>query len=153
MQAGSAGRWAGSNPICLVCPHQDNSRSCRLILLGDMKVTSRPPFLTPPEHLSKWCLFSHRCLEQYGNLYPGEGRGCSATSTTSPEVQSTHLQLYRCLDLLHVLLCCVGNPLLVTRCQTGCTLEGRDKESNSLHHGAITLDSLFCRYKNKTRKS
>ena len=40
------------------------------------------------------------------------------------------------MDLLYILLCCVGSPLLVNGCPIGCNLEGRDKGNNSLCHDA-----------------
>lgn len=52
------------------------------------------------------------------------------------EAQSAHLQMYMCMDLSGVLVCCSENSLLVYGCPTDCNLEGREKGSNSLHHAA-----------------
>ena len=84
------------------------------------------------------------------DLYPGslplgeqEGRELLPQFHCFPRIQPTHLQMYRSLDLLGILLCCVGNPLLVSGCLFGCDLEGRDKRNNSLCHDAdITLKPL-----------
>ena len=40
------------------------------------------------------------------------------------------------MDLLGVLSCSVGNPLLVNGCPIGCDSEGRHKGNNLLLHGA-----------------
>ena len=67
------------------------------------------------------------------------GGGCFPSSTAS-HGSSTHLQLYRHLDLLCILLCCAGNPMLVNGYPIGCNLERRDKGNNSLcHHTDIAL--------------
>lgn len=48
------------------------------------------------------------------------------------------------VDLPDILLCCVGNLLLVNECPFSCNLEGRDKGNNSLYHDAdITLLCSF----------
>ena len=43
-----------------------------------------------------------------------------------------YLHLYGFVDLSDVLLCFVGNPLLVNECPFSCNLEGRDQSNNSL---------------------
>ena len=58
-------------------------------------------------------------------------------------IQSTHLQMYACVDLSVVLLCCLGNPLLVNECLFCCNLKGRDKGNNSLYHNADITHELF----------
>lgn len=60
-----------------------------------------------------------------------------------PDVESTHLQLYR-IFIAVILLCCAGSPLLVSGYPTGVNLEGREQGNNSLYHDAdVTLMILF----------
>ena len=74
----------------------------------------------------------------------------SGATTAAPlvpcpqEIQSTQLQMYRCMGLSGILVCCAENPLLVYRCPTGCNLEMRDKGNNSLHRNSdVTQDPIF----------
>ena len=72
----------------------------------------------------------------------GEVGVCSLSSTAS--WGSGPLPMYGCVDLSGILLCCLGNPLLVNECPFSCNLEGRDKGSNSLCHNVdITLACFF----------
>ena len=59
------------------------------------------------------------------------------------KVQSTHLQMYRCLDFSGVLVCHAESPLLVYRCPTGFNLERRDKGNNSTYHDADVTSHLL----------
>lgn len=43
------------------------------------------------------------------------------------EVQLLHLQMYRCMDLSSILVCCTEKTLLGYGCPTGYKLKGRDK--------------------------
>ena len=72
------------------------------------------------------CLLDCHCWERGRELLP-----CLL------EVQSTHLQKYRCMHLSGILVCCAGSLLLVNGCPTGCDLHGRDKGNSSLHHGTV----------------
>ena len=68
-----------------------------------------------------------------GSLPPGGGGGHSPSSTASWGVPSAHLQMSGCVDLSGVLLCCVGNPLLVNGCLFSCNLrEERQREQLTL---------------------
>ena len=69
-------------------------------------------------------------------LLPGRRRGLLPQFHCFLGVQSTHLQMHSYLDLLGVLLCCGGNPLLVNGRLLGSNLEGRVKGNNTLCHDA-----------------
>ena len=63
--------------------------------------------------------------------------------------QSTHLQMYRCVDLSSVLVCWVEEPLLSYGCFTSCGLKSSDKGSISCCHDAcVTLDSNVFQHNN-----
>lgn len=57
--------------------------------------------------------------------------GCSLVPLSS-EVQSNHLQMYRCLVQSSVLVCCAESLLLVTGCLTDCDFEGGDEGNDSI---------------------
>ena len=75
----------------------------------------------------KICTLGHHCRGGRGDW-----EGLLPQFHFPLEVQSTQLQVYRHMDLLGVVLCCVRSPVLVN----GYNLEGRDKGDNSLHHDA-----------------
>lgn len=60
------------------------------------------------------------------------------------EVQSSHLWMYRCLDLRGILVFYAESPLLVSGCLIGCDLEERGKGSNAFCHDAdVTHTALY----------
>ena len=71
-------------------------------------------------------------LAVFGQVFNIFSRLSLLIRTIAPEPS----QLYSCMDLSGVLLCCVGNPLVVSGRPSGCHLEGRDKGNNSLCHDA-----------------
>ena len=72
-----------------------------------------------------------------------EGEGAVALVPLLPGVQPTHLQIYRCVDLLGIFLCHVENTLLVSGYPFGCNLQERDKGNDSLHFDAEVTPSLI----------
>lgn len=75
---------------------------------------------------------AHQCEDLCpGSLLAGEGEG-TAPLVPLPSGGPVH----RCMDLLGILLCCIGNPLLVNGCPIGCNLEKRNKRKNSFLHDA-----------------
>ena len=69
----------------------------------------------------------------------GEG-GIPSPVPLSLKDQSTHLQIYSCMELLVILLCCVGSPLLVNGCLIGCKSQEEDQGNNSLCHDTYVLN-------------
>ena len=88
--------------------------------------------------LQSYCLL---CKElRPGSLLSGSGRGPLTQFHHFLGSQSIHLQICGCLDLSGILMCCIGNPLLVNECPFSYNLEERDKGNNSRCHDA---DSLY----------
>lgn len=56
------------------------------------------------------------------------------------QVQFTHLQIYRCMNISSMLVCGAEKPSLVYGCSAGCNLEGRDKGSI---HSAVMVTSFL----------
>ena len=88
-----------------------------------------------------WCEDLH-C----GSLMPGEGEGAALLVPLPPGIQSTHLQVYTCLDLLCVLLYCVGNSLFVNGCPIGCNLERTKGRTQSAMMLLSLVIFLFLKY-------
>ena len=96
------------------------------------------PYLHSQSH---WPLFEDL---RPGSLPPERGKGPRSSFHCFLGVQSTHLQMYSCMDLSGILLCCVGSPFLVYGCPFSCNLEGKHKRNNSLHHDDdVTLRLLY----------
>ena len=62
----------------------------------------------------------------------GEREGAALLVPLLPGGLVTHLQMDSCMDLSGILLCCVGNRLLVNGCPFSCNFKGRDKGNDSL---------------------
>lgn len=85
-----------------------------------------------------WC--QHHSWGCLGCEHPCQkGQHCGYTSLLPlfhhlHEVQSTYLQIYRYMDLSHILVCCGKDPLLGSRCPT-CWNSKVWEVENSYHSG------------------
>ena len=117
----------GLSHECCVC-------SCSLWLPGTPECSLKPQVRAPPPLLGASTFW----IATTG----GKGKRLLPYFHCLPEVQPTYLQMYRHVDLSGVLVCCAGCPLLVSRCPTGCNLEGRGK-GNGLRHDADVIGYIF----------
>lgn len=105
---------------------------------GDKGVTGQLPLLGIPgsKALGSWAL---PLLESLGS--PGAASALLQV-LLPPQVQSTHIQMYMCIDL-SILACCAKDPLLVYGDTTGCILKEGDKGKDSWHNDADVTQNLF----------